>query len=148
MIKILTEVKNNYIEQYQWLFAQDNIELTFDTEAIDLVAERTIGTRTGARGLQMMIDFTRLDEQPLLCGYEIDKGWEKTNDAGCIDHRADLEIVGNHAVLGVAAGRIATGPELVQINNWWGDDWGHNGFGQMLLPRHEETIREMWRIII
>jgi ATP-dependent Clp protease ATP-binding subunit ClpX len=56
MIKILTEVKNNYIEQYQWLFAQDNIELTFDTEAIDLVAERTIGTRTGARGLHSELE--------------------------------------------------------------------------------------------
>jgi ATP-dependent Clp protease ATP-binding subunit ClpX len=56
MIKILTEVKNNYIEQYQWLFAQDNIKLTFDTEAIDLVAERTIGTRTGARGLHSELE--------------------------------------------------------------------------------------------
>lgn len=56
MIKILTEVKNNYIEQYQWLFRQDEIELTFDTKAIDLVAERTIRTRTGARGLHSELE--------------------------------------------------------------------------------------------
>jgi ATP-dependent Clp protease ATP-binding subunit ClpX len=56
MIKILTEVKNNYIEQYQWLFRQDEIELTFDPQAIDLVAERTIKTRTGARGLHSELE--------------------------------------------------------------------------------------------
>jgi ATP-dependent Clp protease ATP-binding subunit ClpX len=56
MIKILTEVKNNYIEQYQWLFRQDEIELTFDPQAIDLVAERTIQTRTGARGLHSELE--------------------------------------------------------------------------------------------
>jgi ATP-dependent Clp protease ATP-binding subunit ClpX len=56
MIKILTEVKNNYIEQYQWLFHQDEIELTFDIKAIDLIAERTILTRTGARGLHSELE--------------------------------------------------------------------------------------------
>jgi ATP-dependent Clp protease ATP-binding subunit ClpX len=56
MVKILTEVKNNYIEQYQWLFKQDDIELTFDDAAIDLIAERTINTKTGARGLQSELE--------------------------------------------------------------------------------------------
>jgi len=56
MVKILTEVKNNYIEQYQWLFQQDNIELTFDPAAIDVIAERTIKTRTGARGLHSELE--------------------------------------------------------------------------------------------
>jgi len=56
MVKILTEVKNNYIEQYQWLFRQDEIDLTFDGAAIDLIAERTIQTRTGARGLHSELE--------------------------------------------------------------------------------------------
>jgi ATP-dependent Clp protease ATP-binding subunit ClpX len=56
MVKILTEVKNNYIEQYQWLFKQDNIELTFDPVAIDVIAERTIKTCTGARGLHSELE--------------------------------------------------------------------------------------------
>jgi ATP-dependent Clp protease ATP-binding subunit ClpX len=56
MIKILTEVKNNYIEQYQWLFAQDEISLTFDVDAIDIIAERTIKTKTGARGLHSELE--------------------------------------------------------------------------------------------
>ena len=37
--------------QYQWLFEEDGIDLEFDTESLDLIAERTLQTRTGARGL-------------------------------------------------------------------------------------------------
>ena len=56
MVRILTEVKNNYIDQYKWLFMQDKIELTFDSHAIDLVAERTIKNKTGARGLHSELE--------------------------------------------------------------------------------------------
>jgi ATP-dependent Clp protease ATP-binding subunit ClpX len=56
LIRILTEVKNNYIDQYKWLFMQDKIELTFDSGAIDLVAERTIKNKTGARGLHSELE--------------------------------------------------------------------------------------------
>jgi ATP-dependent Clp protease ATP-binding subunit ClpX len=56
LIKILTEVKNNYIEQYQWLFEQDEVKLAFNEQALDLIAERTIKTRTGARGLHSELE--------------------------------------------------------------------------------------------
>jgi ATP-dependent Clp protease ATP-binding subunit ClpX len=56
MVRILTEVKNNYIDQYKWLFMQDKIELTFDSNAIDLVAKRTIKNKTGARGLHSELE--------------------------------------------------------------------------------------------
>jgi ATP-dependent Clp protease ATP-binding subunit ClpX len=51
LINILTEVKNNYVSQYRWLFDQDGVELDFDHESLDLIAERTLDTKTGARGL-------------------------------------------------------------------------------------------------
>jgi ATP-dependent protease Clp ATPase subunit len=35
---------------------QDKIELTFDSHAIDLVAERTIKNKTGARGLHSELE--------------------------------------------------------------------------------------------
>ncbi len=53
---VLTDVKNNYIEQYQWLFEQDGIELTLDTLAIDTIVERAIATGTGARALQRELE--------------------------------------------------------------------------------------------
>jgi len=56
LINILTEVKGNFVEQYKWLFDQDNVELEFDTESLDIIAERTLKTRTGARGLHSELE--------------------------------------------------------------------------------------------
>ena len=51
LVRILTEVKGNFVKQYQWLFEEDGVELQFDAESLDLIAERTLKTKTGARGL-------------------------------------------------------------------------------------------------
>ena len=51
LINILTTVRGNFVEQYKWLFDQDGVELEFDSESLDLIAERTLKTQTGARGL-------------------------------------------------------------------------------------------------
>ena len=51
LIHILTGVRGNLVAQYQWLFEEDGIDLEFDTESLDLIAQRTLQTRTGARGL-------------------------------------------------------------------------------------------------
>jgi len=58
LIRILTEVKNNYIQQYHWLFEQDGVELEFTESALDLIAERTLVNKTGARGLHSEIERT------------------------------------------------------------------------------------------
>ena len=56
LISILTQVKGNFVEQYRWLFDQDGVELEFDPESLDLIAERTLQTRTGARGLHSELE--------------------------------------------------------------------------------------------
>lgn len=56
LINILTTVKNNYVEQYKWIFDQDGVELDFDQEGLDLIAERTLQTKTGARGLHSELE--------------------------------------------------------------------------------------------
>ena len=56
LISILTKVKHNYIEQYQWLFDQDGVELAFDEESLDTIADRTLKTKTGARGLHTELE--------------------------------------------------------------------------------------------
>ena len=58
LIRILTEVKNNYIEQYHWLFKEDGVELTFTQPALDLIAEHTLANKTGARGLHSELERT------------------------------------------------------------------------------------------
>jgi ATP-dependent Clp protease ATP-binding subunit ClpX len=56
LIRVLTEVKNNYVAQYQYLLSLDNINLTFTDEALDQLAENTLKLKTGARGLHTEIE--------------------------------------------------------------------------------------------
>lgn len=60
LIRVLLEVKNSFIDQYKYLFSLDEIELTFDTEAIEKIAENCITLKTGARGLQNELERTLL----------------------------------------------------------------------------------------
>jgi ATP-dependent Clp protease ATP-binding subunit ClpX len=56
LIRILTGVKNNFVEQYKWLFAEDGVELQFTDMALDTIAERTLSSKTGARGLHSELE--------------------------------------------------------------------------------------------
>jgi ATP-dependent Clp protease ATP-binding subunit ClpX len=75
LINILTQVRGNFVKQYQWLFEEDGVELAFDPDSLDLIAERTLQTRTGARGLHTelervllphMFDLPRYKKQNIL----------------------------------------------------------------------------------
>lgn len=72
LISILTGIKHSYIDQYQWLFAQDQVQLEFSQSALEKVAENTLQNKTGARGLHSelervllphMFNLTRYKEQ-------------------------------------------------------------------------------------
>ena len=56
LVKILTEIKHSYVEQYTWLFEQDKIELEFEPEALLKIAENTVKNKTGARGLHAELE--------------------------------------------------------------------------------------------
>jgi len=56
LIAILTDVKHNYISQYTWLFAQDQVELTFTPDSLKEIARRTRVNKTGARGLHSELE--------------------------------------------------------------------------------------------
>ena len=56
LIRVLTEVKNNYISQYKYLLNLDSIDLTFSKDALDQIAENTLTLKTGARGLHTEIE--------------------------------------------------------------------------------------------
>lgn len=56
LIKVLTKVKNNYIDQYTYLFSLDGITLSFNKESIEQIAENCLTLKTGARGLQTEIE--------------------------------------------------------------------------------------------
>jgi ATP-dependent Clp protease ATP-binding subunit ClpX len=56
LIDILTSIKNNFIAQYKWLFEQDGVVLDFDQDSLELIADRTLRSKTGARGLHTELE--------------------------------------------------------------------------------------------
>ena len=56
LTKIITEPRNSLLKQYSKLFAIDNVDIEFDNEAIEAIAELAIEQSTGARGLRSIIE--------------------------------------------------------------------------------------------
>ncbi|OHD91617.1 MAG: ATP-dependent protease ATP-binding subunit ClpX, partial [Sulfuricurvum sp. RIFCSPLOWO2_12_43_5] len=74
MVRILTEPKNSLVKQYTKLFAIDDVELTFDNEALNAIAAKALARKTGARGLRAIMEETMGDtmyELPEYSGYEV-----------------------------------------------------------------------------
>jgi len=69
LIRILLDVKHSYIQQYSWLFGQDKIELEFSPDALDMIADRTILNKTGARGLHSELERVLLPHMFYLARY-------------------------------------------------------------------------------
>ena len=61
LVKILTEPKNSLVKQYQALLELDGVELIFETEAIDAIAEKAMERQTGARGLRAIMENVMMD---------------------------------------------------------------------------------------
>ena len=61
LIKIMTEPKNAIVKQYQGLLGLDDVELSFDQDAIEAIADKTLERKTGARGLRAIMESTMLD---------------------------------------------------------------------------------------
>jgi ATP-dependent Clp protease ATP-binding subunit ClpX len=59
--KILTEPKNSIIRQYQKLYEMDGIELTFDREALDVMVDKAVEFKLGARGLRSIVENVMID---------------------------------------------------------------------------------------
>lgn len=56
MVKILSEPKNALVKQYQKLLDLDGVKLTFDDDALRLIAKESLTRKTGARGLRSIIE--------------------------------------------------------------------------------------------
>jgi len=72
LVRILQEVKHSYVSQYQWIFKQDEVELEFTKDSLDLIAERTIKNKTGARGLHSELERVLLPHMYNLTRYKTD----------------------------------------------------------------------------
>jgi ATP-dependent Clp protease ATP-binding subunit ClpX len=61
LVQILTQPKNAITKQYERLFEFDGIEIEFEKDALDEVAEIAITKKTGARGLRSILEQSMLD---------------------------------------------------------------------------------------
>ncbi len=66
LVRILTEPKNALVKQYKELFKMDDVELIFEEEALEAIAQKAIDRKIGARGLRSI-----LEENLLNIMYEI-----------------------------------------------------------------------------
>jgi ATP-dependent Clp protease ATP-binding subunit ClpX len=56
MYRILTEPRNALTKQYIKLFEMEDVELVFEPEALQAIADLAITRKTGARGLRSILE--------------------------------------------------------------------------------------------
>lgn len=61
LLRVLTEPKNAIVRQYEKLFAMDNVKLTFAPDALELVVDKAIEFKLGARGLRSIVESIMID---------------------------------------------------------------------------------------
>jgi ATP-dependent Clp protease ATP-binding subunit ClpX len=59
--RIITEPRNAVLRQYQESMRLDGVELLFNTEAVDAIADKAIARNTGARGLRAIVEALMMD---------------------------------------------------------------------------------------
>ena len=59
--RILTEPKNSIIGQYKKLFELDGVKLSFTENALDLIVDKAIEYKLGARGLRSIVETIMVD---------------------------------------------------------------------------------------
>ena len=61
LAKILVEPKNSIIKQYKKLMEMDGIELTFSQDALDVIVDKAVEYKLGARGLRSIVESIMTD---------------------------------------------------------------------------------------
>lgn len=61
LVQVLKEPKNAIIKQYQKLLSLDEVDLQFAPEALEIIAEKAMEKKTGARALRAILEDIMLD---------------------------------------------------------------------------------------
>ena len=59
--RILTEPKNSIVKQYEKLFEMDGIKLSFAQDALELIVDKAVEYKLGARGLRSIVESIMMD---------------------------------------------------------------------------------------
>ncbi len=61
LVRIVREPRNSIIKQYQASLKLDDVELSFEDEAIEAIADKAMAQKTGARGLRSIVENVMID---------------------------------------------------------------------------------------
>ncbi|MDZ7716707.1 MAG: ATP-dependent Clp protease ATP-binding subunit ClpX [Balneolaceae bacterium] len=61
MIDILIQPKNSLVKQYKKLFKMEGVELVFEEDALEIIVDKALKRKTGARGLRSIMESEMLD---------------------------------------------------------------------------------------
>ena len=61
LLRILTEPKNAIVKQYKKMFAMDEVELSFNNDALEYIVDKAIEYQLGARGLRSIVESIMID---------------------------------------------------------------------------------------
>jgi len=61
LVRIMKEPRNALIKQYQKLFDMDDVELSFEDDAVAAIADKAFERKTGARGLRSIMESVMMD---------------------------------------------------------------------------------------
>ena len=61
LIRILTEPRNAIVKQYQKMLELDGVDLIFEDDALEAIADISLKRKTGARGLRAIMENTMMD---------------------------------------------------------------------------------------
>ena len=92
LVRILQEPKNALVKQYETLFAMDGVELKFQPEALERVAEVALERKTGARGLRGVLEnvmtdiMFRIPSDETVCRVEITPGVVDGSGEPVVEH--------------------------------------------------------------
>ena len=61
LVRILVEPKNSMVKQYQTLLSYDGVDLEYEPEALEAIADKAIERKIGARGLRRVMEGVMTD---------------------------------------------------------------------------------------
>lgn len=89
LVRILTEPKNAVTKQFTKLLDMDDVDLTFESGALEAIAEQALGRKLGARGLRSLLEQILLEPM-----YELPSGERKSKETLRITRQRVEQVLG------------------------------------------------------
>ena len=91
LVRILTEPKNAMTKQYKALMSYDGVDLEYNTDALEAIADKAIEMKIGARGLRSVMEGIMTD---IMYSVPSEKDVEKVIiTADCVNNNTSPEVI-------------------------------------------------------